>query len=183
MKPSAYRFVPWLLFFFLSLVSISFLIALNQFFIAKIIGIAVTITLVVVLRIWLHQLKLNAKPERILLNANDVFELVRLMPSFSALSPADQKILKHRVGLQMSVLQIENPVPIDVSEFSPRILAMLLSCYILFCAKINNEMPHVTLANSGIFSLTTDTLQISLEEVKDKLKHLDATALQVSLNA
>jgi len=78
-------------FFFLSLVSISFLIALNQFFIAKIIGIAVTITLVVVLRIWLHQLKLNAKPERILLNANDVFELVRFMPSFSALSPADQK--------------------------------------------------------------------------------------------
>ena len=183
MNSSAFRFVPWLLFFLLSLISISILIGLNQFFIAKIIGITVTVTLVIVLRIWLHRLKLIAQPERILLNANDVFELVRFMPSFSALSPADQKILKHRVGLQMSVLQIENPVPIDVSEFSPRILAMLLSCFILFCLPASNEMTHVTLANAGIFSLTTDTLQISLEEVKDKLKHLDATALQVSLNA
>ena len=105
MNSSAFRFVPWLLFFLLSLISISILIGLNQFFIAKIIGITVTVTLVIVLRIWLHRLKLSAQPERILLNANDVFELVRFMPSFSALSPADQKILKHRVGLQMSVLQ------------------------------------------------------------------------------
>jgi hypothetical protein len=159
MKPSAYRFVPWLLFFFLSLVSISFLIALNQLFIAKIIGFTVTITLVIVLRIWLHRLKLSAQPERINLNTNDVHELVRYMPLFSKLSPSDQKNFKHRVGLQMSLIHIENPEAINVSEFSPRILA-----------------------NAGTFSLTADTLQISLEEVVEQLKNIDAAALQKVVN-
>jgi hypothetical protein len=183
MKPSAFRFVPWLLFFLLSLVSISILIGLNQFFIAKIIGFAVTITLVIVLRIWLHRLKLNAQPERILLNTNDVHELVRFMPLFSKLSPSDQKNLKHRVGLQMSLIQIENPEAIDVSEFSPRNLAMLLSCYWLFCSTATNERQHITLAKPGTHNLTSDTLQISLEEVMEKLNELNAVTIQTSLSA
>ena len=182
MNPSAFRFIPWLLFFFLSLFSISILIGLNQLFIAKIIGFTVTITLVIVLRIWLHRLKLSAQPERINLNTNDVHELDRYMPLFSKLSPSDQKNFKHRVGLQMSLIHIENPEAINVSEFSPRILAMLLSCYILYCSTASNDLRHVTLANAGTFSLTADTLQISLEEVVEQLKNIDAAALQKVVN-
>ena len=86
MNSNGFRFAPWLLGFFVALVAIPFLIYLQLFLVAKILGITVTVTLVVVLRIWLHQLKKQGPGERYSLTSNDVFELHSLVPAFKDLS-------------------------------------------------------------------------------------------------
>ena len=81
MSSKSLGLVPWLIFFFIALVSIPICIGFDLLSLAKFIGFAVTASLVVVLRIWLHRLGKLGKPSRVALNSNDLFELKRIIPA------------------------------------------------------------------------------------------------------
>ena len=97
MNQKSFGFIPWLVFFFVALVSIPFFIWFDFLGIAKFVGIAVTVILVVVLRIWLYRLGKLGKAPRVSLNSNDVYELNRFMPALAALPITEQRAFQHRL--------------------------------------------------------------------------------------
>lgn len=181
MNSKGFRFTPWLLGFFISLVAIPCLIYLNQFFVAKILGITVTVTLVVVLRIWLHQLKKQGPAERYSLTTNDVFELQTLVPAFKALPSADQLALQHRIGLVMGTLIVHNPDNLPI-ELSPKNLAICGAFYAFMKMESPKEVVWFIRQNA---QRTVDGkyLYLGTDELEDFLRKLSVEELQSRLSA
>ncbi|MFM7664400.1 MAG: hypothetical protein ACKO68_07715 [Bacteroidota bacterium] len=181
MNSKGFRFIPWLISFFVALVAIPCLIYLNQFLVAKILGITVTVTLVVVLRIWLHQLKKRGSAERYSLTSNDIFELHSLVPAFKELPTSDQLALQHRIGLIMGTLLIHNPDDLPV-ELSPKNLAICGSFY----AFMNLQSPREVvwfIRQKAQRSVDSKYFYLGAEELRDYLKNLSAEELQSRLSA
>jgi hypothetical protein len=130
MKGSEFKFIPWLIFFFCALSSIPIWIYLELFWLAKIVGIAVTVVLIIVLRIWLFKLGKVAKPSRVALNTNDVFELKKMIPVLVKLSPNDQVSFQHRIGLIMGEVSLQNNDG-HVIISNPKHLAMAISALLV----------------------------------------------------
>ena len=128
MRQSAFGFRNWLIGFFIALVTIPVLLYFELWVLAKLLGIAVTVTLVIVLRIWLFKLKKQHNTNRIELNSTDIFELRGFLPAYQSLTVADQKAFRHRLGMLMTsvnIIQEENAT----SSLHPKHLAMLAACF------------------------------------------------------
>lgn len=179
MISKGFRFTPWLVVFFVALVAIPCLIYLELYLIAKIVGITITVTLVVVLRVWLHQLKKQGPSERYALTANDVYELRHLIPAFKELSVEDQKALQHRIGLFMGVLLIQNPNDLPV-QLSSKNLAI---CGALFAfMQLDSTKEIVWIIQERARRLDGRYMYLGMEEVEDFRLNLEAEAIQSRLS-
>jgi hypothetical protein len=125
MNAKSLGLLPWLIFFFVALIAIPICISFDWLALAKFIGFAVTISLVVVLRIWLHRLGKLGKRSRIALNSNDLFELKRVIPALQHLSSSDQIAFQHRIGMLMSQVTVKQDASLKVLDASPKYLAMI----------------------------------------------------------
>ena len=128
MRQDSFGFRSWLIVFFIALVTIPIFLYNELWLVAKLTGIGVTVTLVIVLRIWLFRLKKQHTTSRIELTSNDVFELKGFLPAYQSLTLADQKAFQHRLGLLMasvSIAQVEKAT----STWHPKHLAMLAACF------------------------------------------------------
>jgi hypothetical protein len=76
---------------------------LGNISIAKIAGVLTTVLLVFAIRFWFSiAKKRNNKIDRIVLNANDIFELVRYFPFLKSWNKSELTILKDRIGIVLS---------------------------------------------------------------------------------
>ena len=100
---NSYRFPFWLAVIFLCLITVPVSIILGNLTIAKIAGVLTTVLLVFAIRFWFSVAKKrNNKIDRIVLNANDTFELVRYFPFLKSWNKSDLGILKDRIGIILS---------------------------------------------------------------------------------
>ena len=100
---NSYRFPFWLAVIFLCLITVPVSIILGNLTIAKIAGVLTTVLLVFAIRFWFSVAKKrNNKIDRIVLNANDTFELVRYFPFLKTWNKSDLSILKDRIGIILS---------------------------------------------------------------------------------
>ena len=100
---NSYRFPFWLAVIFLCLITVPVSIILGNVTIAKIAGVLTTVLLVFAIRFWFSVAKKrNNKIDRIVLNANDTFELVRYFPFLKTWNKSDLSILKDRIGIILS---------------------------------------------------------------------------------
>lgn len=125
MNAKSLGLLPWLIFFFVALIAIPICISFDWLALAKFIGFAVTVSLVVVLRIWLHRLGKLGKPSRIALNSNDLFELKRIIPALQHIPSSDQIAFQHRIGMLMSQVTVQQDASLGVLDATPKYLAML----------------------------------------------------------
>lgn len=163
MSAKSFGLVPWLSFFFVALVSIPVCISFDWFALAKFIGFAVTVSLVVVLRIWLHRLGKLGKPSRVALNSNDLFDLKRIIPALKDMPPSDQIAFQHRIGLLMSQVTVQQDASLGALDASPKYLAMIGATLFL----LNGQNTEGNL----LFSLNTEqALQFSANQLTGSLE-------------
>ena len=183
MNQKSFGFIPWLVFFFVALVSIPFFIWFDFLVIAKFVGIAVTVSLVMVLRIWLYRLGKLGKPSRISLNANDVYELNRFMPTLAALPIAEQRAFHHRIGLIMSKVTVNQLDVFTEAQISPKSLAMLGACiFILMGLESKESLTFVLSANDNL-EIRDNELTTSFEEAKKALQSFTEEQIRSVLDA
>ena len=174
MSSKSLRLVPWLIFFFIALVSIPICIGFDLLSLAKFIGFAVTASLVVVLRIWLHRLGKLGKPSRVALNSNDLFELKRIIPALKDIPSSDQIAFQHRIGLLMSQVTVQQDASLGTLDASPKYLAMVGATLFL----LNGQKAEGNL----LFSLNTEqAMQFSENQLTGSLE--SAVANLSSCNA
>jgi hypothetical protein len=179
MKGSEFKFIPWLIFFFCSLSSIPVWIYLELFWLAKIVGIAVTVVLIIVIRLWLFRLGKVAKPSRVALNTNDVFELKKMIPVFVELSPNDQVSLQHRIGLIMGEVSIQNNDD-QLNISNPKHLAMAISALLVIKYPESNA-PFSAIIHSTRNEWQSEVLYLTKDFLDAQLVALTAQELQNAL--
>lgn len=183
MNQKSFGFIPWLVFFFVALVSIPFFIWFDFLGIAKFVGIAVTVSLVIVLRIWLYRLGKLGKPSRVSLNANDVYELNRFMPTLAVLPIAEQRAFQHRIGLIMSRVTVNQLAAVSEAQISPKSLAMLGACiFILKGLESKESLTFVLSANDNL-EIRDNELTTSFEEAKKALQSFTEEQIRSVLDA
>jgi hypothetical protein len=102
-----YRFPLWLTVIFLLLILVPCAILTNQIVLAKISGLVCLLVVIVALRFWFRAAKLNSNTrDRVLINANDWFDLERLYPSLYKWNKMDVSILKDRIGLLLANVEM-----------------------------------------------------------------------------
>ena len=102
-----YRFPIWLTVIFLLLILVPCAILTNYIVLAKISGLVCLLVVIVALRFWFRAAKLNSNTrDRVLINANDWFDLERLYPSLFKWNKMDVSILKDRIGLLLANVEI-----------------------------------------------------------------------------
>ena len=170
MNQKSFGFIPWLVFFFVALASIPFFIWFDFLGIAKFVGIAVTVSLVIVLRIWLYRLGKLGKPSRVSLNANDVYELNRFMPTLVALPIAEQRAFHHRIGLIMSRVTVNQLAAVSEAQISPKSLAMLGAALFIMNGLETQKDFTFLLSENTTLQIKENQLSISLEGALDLLK-------------
>lgn len=173
---SSYRFSFWLPLFAFVLVLIPVFIGLNLIALAKCSGITVLILLLVALRKWFSLARSNNnRVERIMLTTNDLFMLKQILPVYSRMSNADQRILIDQLGLFLAEVQFKG-------EWTPRsilsvgVLSVLATWqegyqnkqHWIFCAEGLNVF-YVEKQPSQHFSLPSATL--NSPDLSTLLKH------------
>ena len=99
----SYRFPFWLAVIFLCLITVPVSVMLGNISIAKMAGVLTTVLLVFAIRFWFSiAKKRNNKIDRIVLNANDIFDLVRYFPFLKSWNKSELTILKDRIGIILS---------------------------------------------------------------------------------
>lgn len=183
MNQKSFGFIPWLVFFFVALVSIPFFIWFDFLGIAKFVGIAVTVSLVVVLRIWLYRLGKLGKAPRVSLNANDVYELNRFMPALSALPITEQRAFQHRIGLLMSQITVQHEASVSSINTSPKVLAMVGASLFLMNGLEKQQELTFLLSENTTLQINDNQLSISLEAAMDVLSSLSTEQILLALAA
>jgi len=99
----SYRFPFWLAVIFLCLITVPVSVMTGNISLAKIAGVLTTILLVIAIRFWFSVAKKrNNKIDRIVLNTNDHFDLVRYFPFLKSWNKFDLTVLKDRIGIVLS---------------------------------------------------------------------------------
>ncbi|NBV08097.1 MAG: hypothetical protein EBS09_03190 [Flavobacteriia bacterium] len=186
-KPS-FRFVPWLIFFFSALISIPVFILLDLVVIAKCVGILTTVILAVMIRFWLHLLRHRNNPkQRIALNQNDTFEILRMMPCFGEFSVSEKKDLLHRVGITLSTMEISDPGSYAQGKISSRNLAIAIgitTCFETTLKDVNSSQTyHFVLSDKPGMLPTENGVLVNLEETLTKLKGVTKVEVLQFVNA
>lgn len=171
----SFRFAPWLIFFFSALIAIPVFTLLDLVLIAKCIGILTSVILAVLIRFWLHRLRLRNKPvQRIVLNQNDQFEILRMMPSFGTFTASEKKDLLHRVGMRLAVMDVTDPEDLALGKMTGRNLAIAIGIASCFERRmwVDESMTrfHFILSNRPGFHPSEAGLMVNLEEVLGLLK-------------
>ena len=95
-----YRFSFWLPLFAILLILIPIFIVSGLIGLAKISGILVLVLLILAMRKWFSIARSkNKRVERVQLNANDLFVLQQMIPSYKNWPVSDQRILIDQIGL------------------------------------------------------------------------------------
>ena len=183
MNQKSFGFIPWLVFFFVALVSIPFFIWFDFLGIAKFVGIAVTVSLVIVLRIWLYRLGKLGKPSRVSLNANDVYELNRIVPALAALPLPEQRAFQHRIGLIMSYITVQHEASVSSINTSPKVLAMVGASLFLMNGLESRKELTFLLSEDTTLQLSDNQLSISLEAALDVLSSFSTEKILLALAA
>lgn len=97
----------WILLFSLILVLIPYLIYIGQIKGAKLAGIALVILVTWRIRLWIYQLKeLKGRPDKINLNANDLFFLEKEIAFYRSLNKSEKKVFEERIALFLTSVRI-----------------------------------------------------------------------------
>lgn len=180
MPVKRFAFLPWLVFFLttLVLVFVFLLISLPQ--IAKILGVVITITLVILMRFWLYQLKKGQSFSRVPLNTNDWHELASLIPWFSSISEEEKTQVVHRIGLQMGALTVQNPEGVILENRSAKSVAMVLGLFCLVVLEVKDETPicTVVLRKDGALLKTSDRIEVTWDQVWNRIQNIAKTDLR-----
>ena len=116
-----YRFPFWLTVIFLLLILIPFAILSDQLILAKISGLLCLLLVIIAMRFWFHAAKLNSGvKDRVIINKNDWFDLVRLYPSIYTWNKNDILALKDRIGILLANVEFRK----SESELCNRIEAI-----------------------------------------------------------
>jgi hypothetical protein len=183
MNQKSFGFIPWLVFFFVALVSIPFFIWFDFLGIAKFVGIAVTLSLVVVLRIWLYRLGKLGKAPRVSLNANDVYELNRIVPALAALPLPEQRAFQHRIGLIMSHITVQHEASVSSINTSPKVLAMVGASLFLMNGLESRKELTFLLSEYTTLQVSDNQLSISLDAAMDVLSSLSIEQIALAIAA
>jgi hypothetical protein len=101
------KFIGWLFFFFLLLITIPVLLFFGWVLPAKILGVFTVLLLSFSVRFWLYRTKKEFDPkERVRLNLNDRFYMKRELPFYPNMNATDQKALEDRMGVLLSRVPI-----------------------------------------------------------------------------
>lgn len=110
-----YRFSAWLIVFLVLLLFVPLLISANYNFLAKILGIVITVLISIALWNWRMQTARKIiKASRIKLNLNDRFWLDRHIKFYSKLNKSDKIVFEDRMGLflaEIIISEIGKEVP------------------------------------------------------------------------
>jgi len=178
MSASGFRFTPWLVGFFLALIAIPYLIYAQFFGLAKVLGIAVTVALVVVLRIWLYRLKKQGAKERYAFTTNDAYDLHALVPACKSLSSEDLKSLQHRLGLIMGAMTVQNPHQLAI-ETSAKQLAISGALYAFMHVENPKEIQWIIRDEPS--KIEGNQMVLGLGELHEYLNKLNPKTISVRL--
>jgi hypothetical protein len=181
MSAKSFGVVPWLSFFFVALVSIPVCISFDWLALAKFIGFAVTVSLVVVLRIWLHRLGKLGKPSRIALNSNDLFELKRIIPALQHIPSSDQIAFQHRIGMLMSQVTVQQDPSLGALDATPKYLAMIGATLFFLNGREVTDNLLFTLKEHHYLQFSENQLTSSLDSALDSLSSCTAETLLSAL--
>lgn len=103
---NSYRFIIWLPLFAALLIAIPIFIWFGYIFLAKVTGVVVLVLLIYAMRIWFRKARLqNQRLERVHLNANDLFTIQQIIPSWKSWPNEDRQILVNQLGLLLAEVE------------------------------------------------------------------------------
>ncbi|MFM7007424.1 MAG: hypothetical protein ACKOWX_09250 [Flavobacteriales bacterium] len=110
---NSYRFNIWLPLFAALLIAIPIFIWIGYIFLAKLTGVVILVLLIYAMRIWFKKARLqNQRLERVHLNANDLFSIQQLIPSWKTWPNQDRQILVNQLGLLLAEVEFRGaPTP------------------------------------------------------------------------
>lgn len=104
---TAKRFLPWVLFFMVLLISIPVMANSGYATMAKFLGFLTVLAITGALSIWRNQTrKIAEKKPRVKLNLNDRFWLKEHIPFYAKLGKKDKIVFEDRIGIFLSEIQI-----------------------------------------------------------------------------
>jgi hypothetical protein len=106
---NSYRFNIWLPLFAALLTAIPLFIWFGFVFLAKVTGLVILVLLIYAMRIWFRKARLqNQRLERVHLNANDLFTIQQLIPSWKTWPNEERQILVNQLGLFLAEVQFDS---------------------------------------------------------------------------
>jgi len=185
-KNLKYRFPLWISVFFLLLVLVPVGILMNMILLAKLAGILSTIFLIIAIRFWFVVAKnRNNKVDRIMLNANDMFDLLRSFPVLKYWSKSDMQVLKDRIGILLANYTITFVDSNEVKLMAKR-EAILFAAFLIFMSidhltgvkdlvrftVINEKESNIT---DSVCYVSKNTMNSCLESYLTQLKSFSDT--------
>ena len=105
---SKFHFKFWILFFFSALCMVPLLISLEQFVLAKVLGIIVVVTISVMVRVWLKKVAMvKQRPDSIRIGINEQFWLKEHSEFYRSASVSDRKVIETRLGLMLTKISFQ----------------------------------------------------------------------------
>lgn len=127
---NSYRFNIWLPLFAALLIAIPIFIWFGYIFLAKVTGVVVLVLLIYAMRIWFRKARLqNQRLERVHLNANDLFTIQQIIPSWKSWPNEDRQILVNQLGLLLAEVEFSG---------APNPKAKLLAGIYIVAATLND---------------------------------------------
>jgi hypothetical protein len=185
-KKLKYRFPLWIAVFFLLLILVPVGILMKIILLAKVAGIFSTVFLIIAIRFWFTVAKnRNNKIDRIILNANDMFDLLKAFPVLKSWSKSDMQVLKDRIGILLanySIAVIDNDEALLMSKKeATRFAAFLVFMSMDRLAGIK-KLIRFTVINEkqssisdSVCYLSKDTINFCLESYVSQLKSFSDT--------
>jgi hypothetical protein len=185
-KNLKYRFPLWIAVFFLLLILVPFGIHMNIILLAKVAGILSTVFLIIAIRFWLTVDKnRNNKIDRIILNANDMFDLLKSFPVLKSWSKSDMQVLKDRIGILLanySIAVVDN----DEAKLMSKKDATRFAAFLIFMSMDRlvgiKKLIRFTVIyekessiSDSVCYLSKDTINFCLESYVSQLKSFSDT--------
>ena len=185
-KNLKYRFPLWIAVFFLLLILVPFGILMKIILLAKVAGILSTIFLIIAIRFWFSVAKnRNNKIDRIMLNTNDMFDLLKAFPVLKLWPKSDMQVLKDRIGILLanySIAVIDN----DEAKLMSKKEATRFAAFLIFMSMDRlvgiKKLIRFTVINEkessisdSVCYLSKDTINFCLETYVSQLKSFGDT--------
>ena len=185
-KNLKYRFPLWIAVFFLLLILVPFGILMNIILLAKVAGILSTVFLIIAIRFWFAVAKnRNNKIDRIMLNTNDMFDLLKSFPVLKLWSKSDMQVLKDRIGILLanySIAVIDN----GEAKLMSKKEAIGFAAFLVFMSVDRlvgiKKLIRFTVINEkessiidSVCYLSNDTINFCLESYVSQLKSFNDT--------
>jgi hypothetical protein len=185
-KKLKYRFPLWIAVFFLLLILVPVGILMKIILLAKVAGILSTVFLIIAIRFWFTVAKnRNNKIDRIILNANDMFDLLKAFPVLKSWSKSDMQVLKDRIGILLanySIAVVDN----DEAKLMSKKDATRFAAFLIFMSMDRlvgiKKLIRFTVVDEkessisdSVCYLSNDTINFCLESYVSQLKSFNDT--------